>query len=66
MTQALQAKLTAFGETLKKDSKEHNPIRPAAAWAIVEHWDEIKAIMGAVDDPEFAEYDRLKRKFEGA
>ena len=66
MTQALQHKLTAFGETLKKDSAEHNPIRPAAAWAIVEHWDEIKAIMGVLDDPEFAEYDRLKRKFEGA
>ena len=66
MTQAIEKNLTAFGETLKRDSKEHNPIRPAAAKAIVEHWDQIKSIMRVLDDPEFAEYDRLKRKFEGA
>ena len=66
MTQAIEHKLTAFGESLKGSSKEHNPLRPAAARAIVEHWNEIKAIMRVVDDPEFAEYDRLKRKFEGA
>ena len=66
MTQAIEHKLTAFGESLKRDSKEHNPLRPAAAHAIVEHWNEIKAIMRVLDDPEFAEYDRLRRKFEGA